>query len=105
MRLAHPLYGEVRLTRAGVLHIARALLAAGNPDDELRCAILLLGSDLAPEAGMLLRAATRSAELLDLPLAVRLARAAIAAGGGFAAQGILVEALSLLGQGSRPRRS
>lgn len=106
--LVHPLYGEVRRELTGVLRarrlrgrIARALLDAGarDADDEVRCAALMLDSDLAQEPDLLLRAANRSAQLLDMPLAVRLARAAVAAGGGFEAQAVVVQSLTMEGWG------
>lgn len=107
--LAHPLYGEVRRGATGVLRarrlrgrIARALLDTGarRAEDELRCAALMIDSDLVPEPDLLSRAAGRSAQLLDLPLAVRLARAAVAAGGGFAAQAIVGQSLTMQGWGA-----
>jgi DNA-binding NarL/FixJ family response regulator len=107
--LAHPLYGEVRRAATGVLRarrlrgrIARALLDTGarRADDELRCAALMLDSDLTPDPDLLSRAAGRSAQLLDLPLAVRLARAAVAAGAGFAAQAIVAQSLTMQGWGT-----
>lgn len=108
-RLAHPLYGEVRQARIGPLRarrlrgrIVKALTDNGlrDIDDELRCAALMLDSDLALDPALLTRAAYRAAQLLDLPLAVRLARAAVAAGGGFAAQAVVVQALSMNGRGA-----
>lgn len=107
-RLAHPLYGEVRRARTGVLRARRlrgriALALAGTgarrADDELRRAALTVDSDLAADPGLLERAARRSAQLQDLPLAVRLGRASVAAGGGFEAQFIVVQALSMQGLG------
>jgi DNA-binding NarL/FixJ family response regulator len=107
--LAHPLYGEVRRAATGVLRarglrgrITRVLLATGarRADDELRCAALMLDSDLTPDPDLLSRAAGRAAQLLDLPLAVRLARAAVAAGAGFVAQAIVVQSLTMQGWGA-----
>src|SRR5262249_29119042 len=105
-RLAHPLYGEVRRARAGQVRarrlrgcIALALGATGarRADDTLRRAMLALDSDLPPDPQLLTVAAGDAARLLDLPLATRLGRAAVAAGGGFPAQMIVVSALNGLG--------
>ncbi|MFL6118487.1 LuxR C-terminal-related transcriptional regulator [Actinophytocola sp.] len=107
--LAHPLYGEVRRAATGVLRarglrgrIATALLDTGarRADDELRCAALMLDSDLTLDPDLLSRAAGRSAQLLDLPLAVRLALAAVAAGAGFAARAIVAQSLTMQGWGA-----
>ncbi|HVE96636.1 MAG TPA: helix-turn-helix transcriptional regulator [Pseudonocardiaceae bacterium] len=107
-RLAHPLYGEVQRARIGTLHarrlrgrIAGALAATGGrrPGDTLRRALLTLDSDLAPDPVLLTDAARRATELGDLALAERLARAAVAAGGGFEPQLILGNALGWSGRG------
>jgi DNA-binding CsgD family transcriptional regulator len=107
-RLAHPLYGEVQRARIGTLHarrlrgrIAGALAATGGrrPGDTLRRALLTLDSDLAPDPVLLTDAAGRATELGDLALAERLARAAVAAGGGFEPQLILGNALGWSGRG------
>ncbi|MFJ8690961.1 helix-turn-helix transcriptional regulator [Micromonospora wenchangensis] len=107
--LAHPLYGEVRQARVGMLRarrlrglIVRALTEHGlhSVDDELRCAALMVDSDLRADPALLTRAATRSAQLLDLPLALRLARSSVAAGGGFEARAVLAHALSMHGRGT-----
>lgn len=91
-RLAHPLFGEV--TRAGcpLLRARRvrgqlastlAQTGARRTDDTLRRAMLTMDSDLPPAPVLLTEAAHRAAELIDPSLAELLARAAIAAGGGF----------------------
>jgi DNA-binding NarL/FixJ family response regulator len=107
-RLAHPLFGEVQRARIGTLHarrlrgrIAQALAATGGrrTDDTLRRAVLLLDSDLAPDSMVLTGAARRATELGDLTLAVRVARAAVAAGGGFEPRLILGNALGWSGRG------
>jgi DNA-binding NarL/FixJ family response regulator len=101
-RLAHPLFGEVQRAQIGTLHarrlrgrIACALGATGGrrADDTLRRAILMLDSDLPPDSVLLTDAARRATELGDLALAVRVARAAVAAGGGFEPRLILGNAL------------
>ncbi len=108
-RLAHPLYGEVQRARMGTLHtrrlrgrIAGALAATGGrrADDTLRQALLMLDSDLQPDSVLLTDAARRATELGDLPLAVRVSRAAVAAGGGFEPWLLMCDALSYSGQGA-----
>jgi DNA-binding NarL/FixJ family response regulator len=106
-RLAHPLYGEVQQARIGRLHarrlrgrIAQALADTGGrrADDTLRRTVLMLDSDLQPDAVVLTDAARRASELGDLTLAIRLARAAVAAGGGFEPRLLLCHALGWSGQ-------
>ena len=95
MRIAHPLYGEVRRARTPATRlrrlrglVAKELAAGARRDDTrivLRRATLMLESDLDPDPELFLRAA-RTAVGLDVPLAGRLARAAVVAGGGIEAQ-------------------
>ncbi len=108
-RLAHPLYGEVQRAQIGTLHarrlrgrIAQALADTGGrrAGDTLRRAVLMLDSDLVPDAVLLTDAARRATELGDLALTVRVARAAVAAGGGFQPQLLLCHALGWSGQGT-----
>ncbi|MGP4084289.1 LuxR C-terminal-related transcriptional regulator [Streptomyces sp. KR55] len=103
-RLAHPLYGELQRARLGQLtarrlrgSIATALAATGcrRVDDTLRRAVLAADSDLEPDAALLTDAAHRAIQMLDLPLAERLARAA-AETGGFEARSAHAHALSWL---------
>ncbi|MFF3855517.1 LuxR C-terminal-related transcriptional regulator [Micromonospora sp. NPDC002575] len=98
-RLAHPLFGEVRRARMGTLRarrlrgwVSRALADAGydQADDILRRAVLAVDSDLAPDWRLLVEAGRRAGQLCDLSLAVRLGRAAEAAGGGFEASMIVM---------------
>jgi DNA-binding NarL/FixJ family response regulator len=98
VRLAHPLYGEVQREQMGTLHarrlrgrIARALTDTGarRASDTLRRALLVLESDLPLDPMLLTDAARRATELGDFALAERLARAAVAAGGGFEPQLLL----------------
>ncbi|WP_116100923.1 helix-turn-helix transcriptional regulator [Amycolatopsis thermalba] len=107
-RLAHPLYGEVRREALGVLRarrlrgrIARALQDTGarRADDTMRRAVLVVDSDLDPDPRLHTLAAQRAIALLDVPLAARLARAAVDAGGGFEARVTLGSALSWLTRG------
>jgi DNA-binding NarL/FixJ family response regulator len=106
-RLAHPLYGEVQRAQMGTLHarrlcgrIAQALTDTGGrrADDTLRRAVLMLDSDLPPDPMLLTDAARRATELGDLALAVRVARAAVAADGGFKPRLLLGHALAWSGR-------
>ncbi len=109
VRLAHPLYGEVRRRRAAPTRLRRLrgllaveLAAAEDRDDVrvlVRRATLALESDLVPDADLLIRAAQGAICLADLILADRLAHAAERAGGGVEAQFIRAHALSWSGQG------
>lgn len=101
-RLSHPLFGELLRVRCGVLRarglrgrIATALADSGGrrADDTLRRATLMLDSDLEPDAVLLVRAAERAVQLCDAALSERLARAALAAGGGVAARFALCDAM------------
>ena len=96
VRLAHPLYGEVRRRRAAPTRLRRLRgllateLAAVDDGDDVRVlvrrAALSLDSDLEPDAELLIRAAQGAIALADLALADRLAGAAVRAGGGPEAQ-------------------
>jgi DNA-binding CsgD family transcriptional regulator len=109
VRVAHPLYGEVRRKRAAPTRLRRLrglvaaeLAAADNRDDVrvvVRRATLSLDSDLAPDADLLVRAARGAICLADLSLADRLAEAAVRAAGGPEAQFTRAHALSWLGKG------
>ncbi len=95
VRIAHPLYGEVRKGRAPPTRLRRLRglvageLAAGDRRDDARIVVrratLMLDSDLDPDPQLFL-AAARTAIRLDAPLAERLARAAVLAGGGMEPQ-------------------
>ncbi|GCB00947.1 helix-turn-helix transcriptional regulator [Mycolicibacterium sp. NCC-Tsukiji] len=96
VRLAHPLYGEVRRERAPAIRLRRlrglvaSSLAAGTDRDDIRIlvrrATLALDSDLPPDPDLFLAAARSAVHLLDTPLAERLSRAAVDAGGGMPAK-------------------
>lgn len=112
-RLAHPLYGEVRRSAMGTLRarrlngeIARAITATGarRAEDTLRRAVLVLDSDLDPDPDLLTDASGAATQMLDLPLAERLATAAVAAGGGFDARLNKAYALSWLSRGEEADR-
>ncbi len=127
VRLAHPLYGEVRRDRAALTRLRRlrGLVATelaksdlnrapldpdsgGNADDLADCddvrvvvrrATLSLDSDLEPDPDLLVRAARGAVWFPDLALADRLADAAIRAGGAAEANFIRAHVLSWLGRG------
>jgi DNA-binding CsgD family transcriptional regulator len=109
VRVAHPLYAEVRRRRApqSRLRRLRGLVAgqlAGSADrDDVRVVVhratLSLESDLAPDADLLVRAANGAVWLGDLRLADRFAEAAIRAGAGPETNFVRAHALSWLGHG------
>ncbi|WP_235676004.1 LuxR C-terminal-related transcriptional regulator [Mycolicibacter arupensis] len=109
VRLAHPLYGEVRRGRAATTRLRRlrGLVAAELADlkdrDDIaalvRRATLLLESDVAPDADLFTRAASGAVWLADLGLADRLAQAAVRAGAGPESSFVSAHALSWLGRG------
>jgi DNA-binding CsgD family transcriptional regulator len=104
VRLAHPLYGEVRRARSPETRLRRlrgrvaAELAATPGSDEMsmvvRRASLILDSDLTPDSELLLKAAGGAVWVGDLRLADRLAKAAIRAGGSPRAYFLRAHALS-----------
>jgi DNA-binding CsgD family transcriptional regulator len=109
VRVAHPLYSEVRRRRGAPTRLRRLrglvaaeLAATDNRNDIqvlVRRATLSLGSDLTPDAGLLVRAAHGAVWLADLALADRLAAAAIRAGAGPEPKFVRAHALSWLGRG------
>src|SRR4051812_6929251 len=113
VRLAHPLYGEVRRKRAASTRLRRlrGLLATELADVDdggdvrlpVRRGALTLESDLEPDAELMIRAAQGAIALADLALADRLAGAAVRAGGGPDALFLRAHALLGLGPG-RPGR-
>ena len=109
VRVAHPLYGQVRRSRAAQTRLRRlrglvvSELAASSDCDDIevvvRRATLSLDSDLTPDADLLVRAAHGAVWLADLPLADRLAEAATKAGAGAEPNFVRAHALSWLGRG------
>ena len=109
VRLAHPLYGEVRRSRSPETRLRRLrglvaaeLASAAGSDDMrnvVRRATLSLDSDLTPDADLLLKAAGGAVWLGDLRLADRLAKAAIRAGAAPRAYFLRAHALSWLPAG------
>lgn len=115
VRLAHPLYGEVRRRRAPRSRLRRLRgvvsteLAASGGAGDIRCAVqratLSMESDLAPDADLLATAARGAVWLADLSLAERLAAAAIRAGAGLESTIVRAHALSWLGRGDEANRT
>src|SRR5262249_4116051 len=113
VRVAHPLYGEVRRKRAPSTRIRRLrglvaaeLVASADHDDVrvvVRRAALSLDSDLERNAGSLVSGARGAVWLGDLALADRLAGAAVRAGGGPEASFIRAHVLSSLSRGEEAR--
>ena len=109
VRVAHPLYGQIRSRRAPHSRLRRLRglvateLAASSDRDDIgvvvRRATLSLDSDLTPDADLLVRGAHGAVWLADLPLADRLAEAAIRAGAGPELNFVRAHALSWLGRG------
>jgi DNA-binding CsgD family transcriptional regulator len=101
----HPLYSEIRLSRCGPMRLRRlrGLIATAMADadvgDPLRLGLLWLESDLSPDAAVLSRAAKVAASRLDLRLAERLCREAIAAQPSPAAKLLLSHILFLQERG------
>ena len=109
VRLAHPLYGEVRRSRSAETRLRRLRgmvateLASAPGSDDMRSVVrrasLSLDSDLTPDTDLLLTAARGAIWLGDLRLADRLAKAAIRAGASPRAYFLRAHALSWLPAG------
>src|SRR4029077_7650962 len=107
--VTHPLYGEVRRERVAPTRLRRLRglvateLAKSDGCDDVRVVVrratLSLDSDLQPDPDLLIRAARGAVWFLNLPLADRLAGAAIRAGGAAEANFIRAYVLSWLGRG------
>ena len=110
VRVAHPLYGQVRLQQCGPLRLRRlrgrvaAVMAKLNSADPLRLALLWLDSDLEPDGNLYLRAAQTALALLDLELTERMAAAATGAGAGAEADILRAHALVLLNRGQQAQQ-
>ena len=109
VRLAHPLFGELRRASAGEMYLcairgrlATRLAQDGDADMQasVRRALLSLESDLDPEPELYLESARHAMTLLDLDLADRFATAA-AKGGAPGAAGVRAMNLVLLGRGEQ----
>lgn len=112
VRLAHPIYGEARrnmiaLSRARRLRArigeAMADPQSGHFDDVLRRALIAMDSDRSTSVELLLAALDEAAHLVDVPVAFRIAKASVRAGGGFEAQAYLSN-LSALMPGTDPAK-
>ncbi|MGX4656363.1 LuxR C-terminal-related transcriptional regulator [Micromonospora sp. SCSIO 07396] len=108
VRLAHPLYGEVIRRRCPVsrtrrlkAQLADEVEAAGarRRGDLLRVAVWRLDSGSVQDPALLLHAAVQAFTRYDVPLATRLARAALDADGGYDAAELLATILMF---GDRP---
>ena len=108
--VGHPLYGEVRLAQCGPLRLRRlrgdvaTAMARSEDPDPLRLGMLWLDSDLSPDPHILASAAAIARSRLDLPLAERLARAAVEAGADIGTQMLLAYVLFLREQGEDTER-
>ncbi len=106
VRVAHPLYSKVvqsLVPEAARQRIRRRLTrdrAAGGRDEHLlrRAGVLLDSAETAHNGPVLTAGARLAVAQLDLPLAERLARAAVEVGGGFPAHATLVEAVRWQGR-------
>jgi len=107
VRLAHPLFGELRRAGAAEMYLsairgrlATRLAKDGDADMQatVRRALLTLESDLDPDPDLYLESARHAMTLLDLDLADRFATAATQAGAPEAA-GVRAMNLVLLGRG------
>ncbi|MEH0843047.1 LuxR C-terminal-related transcriptional regulator [Micromonospora sp. CPCC 205711] len=111
VRLAHPLYGEmirrhcpVTRTRRLQARLAELLeqVGARRRGDLLRVAVWRLDSGTAQDSRQLVGAAVQAFARYDVPLATRLARAALEADGGFDAAELLATILMF---GDRPEEA
>jgi DNA-binding CsgD family transcriptional regulator len=107
VRLAHPLYGEIVRQRCPVTRQHRLLAdlaslvefaGARRRDDLLRVAVWRLDSDTARDPRQLLLACREAFARYDIPLAARLGRAALGAGGGFDAAELVATMLMFFDQ-------
>lgn len=112
-RLAHPLYGEVRRSRASGMRARRLrgrvvqAIGDGQPQDSqalIRRALLLLESDLPPDGALFTLAAGAAMGLLNPVLAERLAGAARCADSTYEATYLHAFALHLIGRAPEAER-
>ena len=106
--IGHPLYGETRRARLGLVRarrlsglIAQAMSAPDTgvgPPDPVRVGVLWMESDLPDNPEILYRAAAEAFRRLDAALSVRLAEAAVRAGAGIEARVLLARGQALLGR-------
>ncbi|MFE3291193.1 LuxR C-terminal-related transcriptional regulator [Rhodococcus sp. NPDC059234] len=107
VRLAHPLFGEVRRSRTSDMRLCRIrgrvahqLATTGDRGSRalLRRAVLALDSDQPPDADLLVDGSRAAMQFFDPTLAGTLATAATAAGGGVTARLAHAMTLVLLGR-------
>jgi DNA-binding CsgD family transcriptional regulator len=107
VRVGHPLYGEVVRGQCGTLRTQRRLRELAEAveetglrrrEDMLRAAVWRLDSGSATDPELLLAAAYLAWARHDPPLAARLGRAALDAGGGMEAAAVLGQVLMVLGR-------
>ncbi|WP_094025877.1 helix-turn-helix transcriptional regulator [Nocardia cerradoensis] len=109
VRLAHPLYGEVRRDRTGTLQAVRlrgriAQALARPPYTSaarLRAAVLTMQSDLPPQPALFLDGARIALSRGDAKLCAQLAGAAATAGSGLPARWLRAHALAMNGDGAQ----
>jgi DNA-binding NarL/FixJ family response regulator len=89
VRLAHPMFGEVRRTGSlpprqlrGRIATELARKATTDPRDLVRRATITIDSDLPPDASLFVAASSAAMQLMDLRLAETLAERAVTVGGG-----------------------
>ncbi|WP_319431118.1 helix-turn-helix transcriptional regulator [Mycobacterium sp. RTGN5] len=109
VRVAHPIYSEVRRRRASLTRLRRLRglvaveLSKASDAEDIRAVVkraaLSMESDLPPDTDLLIRAAHGAVWLADLQLADRLAEAAVAAGAGPEPNFVRAHALSWLSRG------
>lgn len=112
-RLAHPMFGEARRTMAGPVRL-RALcgrlahtigeVCSPSLHQTVRRAVLALESDASRDAALLHEAANAALALLDIPLAMRLGRAATESGAGRPAQFNYAVALATAARGMQAEK-
>jgi DNA-binding CsgD family transcriptional regulator len=110
VRMAHPLFGEVRRSQAGPLrlkrlrgqlaeHLLTGYSTAAGPPDPIRLGLLWLDSDLPPNCDIFSAATWTAILRLDLALTNTLADAAIRAGAGIDIALLRARMLVLLNRG------
>ncbi|MDP7730005.1 helix-turn-helix transcriptional regulator [Mycobacterium sp. TY813] len=104
--IGHPLYAESRLNRCGSSRLRRlrgqvaaAMKDGGGIAKTVKRGLLWLESDLPPEPGVLLSAATAASSLLDFETAERLFSAVAATGAGAQARIPLAYSLFMMEKG------
>jgi DNA-binding CsgD family transcriptional regulator len=109
VRIGHPLYGETRRSRIGLMRARRLRARVAEtmrsshsdsaPADPVRLALLWLDSDLPGDAEVHHQGAAAAFRRLDTGLSERLAEAAIRAGAGIESRVLHARTLGMLGRG------